>query len=1796
MKKQHLKKTLRQLAGHLVIESDKEQRNFKRLHKSLAQAAFPDDKSLLLQTDFSIGNADLFFDDTISKNRRDGLDQLARSTIDRDEEAAYRVFVREVPIREKLLHASLPDWADGAKVSHSIGPFTHKDGRRFWYDFFPVTKLIALYIQGIAEPVLLCRIRPKRPSNGRRPRPERIEISKKYRLTKGSIWINSRFLASNAPVGTYTGLTIKGGQLTLSTHPVEQDEKLTVPAQTIISVQLDLQQAEIADADSKSPHGVDARDLKLELPEQLAFHFSAQGSTIDRVGNAAWNLYGQFLGFKWKKLAQINYDPVLKRIVFPFKASESVLRIEESHSPFNSIGSKADIVRSGWALPVATIDLNQPTEALGTGAILVQTHDGLINSWQGLQGGGINFSNPAFLISPGQILLADITNGTHHARQSLDLWQDEMNAFGTQVELTFPFPALFFYAANANGSELFMTFAKADFQIDRPVKVDGQPPKVRSLHSLLVMAATDDDKLIYLFDDNLIQDATQLGAEDPVIPEPMALALTNALFKVSPANGCLLFGTLSDDYSAVESGILFLTFGLYAYVPILPDPYAANLGILRNQIRGRGIVAEVPSTADFPSLSPITAWLVCRTGWKKPPQNVENNEVEVSFHFAPLSNQFGGISLEDDEKNGSSDATLSDPRSPGNTSRITVTQDKTGQPAITRLNSEISNAIASHNLNTGTTDVEADIQSAAFSKTKAEINSHRRPLPDYEGQWDKVTGGLRKDIFALLDVSTNADLYGVSFNLLSRRDDHWVTTHIPVTTSGTFPLQVSGMEVVSQGQNVKAFTLPQISWEPVLNLTQPQVMGDPPFGTNYYPNDGGPTQILNNSDNTVALAPLPLTDYLVRNFEKHPDDFKAFSFMTLPFGLKALAVLQEHYSYTDENGSTTTRKGTDMLNNSEEFKDEVKGALQLQLNAGEAFIDGESDMFIGSTIQLNNVLDLTGTSNGDSTLGRTVTEIFNDEFLFEPFNLKRQRGVPLTRIDLSGYGASTFSNWLNPTAAFAETSQAKFDVFVGRCAHEIIQVKSIIYPWAIKVVRTITIYRVGSGYVYRIDSGWRAESSGEFDFRYFVNETPANKVEKPTPFEIHPGIIKGLFNISNIIETEEIATVEDHMVSGKIVDENGLYVNNPDPGDLLKYRLQPVYFDADIEIENTVSGFTTKKINGSDKNVVPSKKIVGYVQSAPRGIPINRESLKKLIMVQLGSIGGPIDCEINLAGSDQKMRLNRFDFNNSFGANGTDAIFSVAGRGNVLLPGDGSWSMVKHDRDSGEVSPVPTNLSVPVIRQGRLVKDNDGQKLDTPIKDVLLRIANPSELLRSPVDDTLNYGFLQSTDTQKALFLTPAFEVNQKRLFSKTPPLFVDTFRIVNSKSIFPNIGNAENDLGEAISLITDGTEFQKGTLQDIGEDVWELMDITGSAENALELGYNLLKDVATFKLPDLEFELIDVGDGNFRIYIEYEQKDDHGNVQNKGDLDFNINSLANDVAETWKSRMGNIALVVDLAGIDRLMTIRGSWDSKKGSAAAYPQPEIKFSKELQPVIDILEILQQLQGGDYAGAVASGLKLAMSNKAGTWEYKFEASKEIPVLRFPVPDAIYNDPNTPFKLEAGLTIGAYFNSALKITTNANELLPSAGGILGFYGRLSVMCVSLSAATVYAIGQVNLDIAADTQIGPSLRMKFGFGAQVVIGLPVAGNVSVLFVVGVEIFAASGVMELTAFMLFEGHAEILGGLVSITIRIEAKGTVSKKAIGSGSRTDLACQVTFGLDISIFLVINISFETSWSEQRQIA
>jgi hypothetical protein len=109
-----------------------------------------------------------------------------------------------------------------------------------------------------------------------------------------------------------------------------------------------------------------------------------------------------------------------------------------------------------------------------------------------------------------------------------------------------------------------------------------------------------------------------------------------------------------------------------------------------------------------------------------------------------------------------------------------------------------------------------------------------------------------------------------------------------------------------------------------------------------------------------------------------------------------------------------------------------------------------------------------------------------------------------------------------------------------------------------------------------------------------------------------------------------------------------------------------------------------------------------------------------------------------------------------------------------------------------------------------------------------------------------------------------------------------------------------------------------------------------------------------------------------------------------------------------------------------------------------------------------------------------------------------------------------------------------------------------------------------------------------------MKFGFGAEIVVGLPVVGGVTITYMAGVQVDLDTGSIKVAAFLLFRGRVELLGGLVGVQIQIEASGSVSRS--GSPAQTDVAAQVTFALDISIFLVINISFSQSWQESRQIA
>jgi hypothetical protein len=256
----------------------------------------------------------------------------------------------------------------------------------------------------------------------------------------------------------------------------------------------------------------------------------------------------------------------------------------------------------------------------------------------------------------------------------------------------------------------------------------------------------------------------------------------------------------------------------------------------------------------------------------------------------------------------------------------------------------------------------------------------------------------------------------------------------------SYPLQVRNLDLSAESRYVRAFTVPQLSWEPLFNLTFPSIGGDPPFGFNLYPNDGGPTRLFNDSVELVPIAPIPVTEFLVQDFEQRANGFTGALF-ALPFGLRSFA------EFSRVNQFQPALNPAKLAFNRPEYEGgAVRGGLQLRVDAPKH--PAESPIFKGSTLQLSNVLRPDGFPAFAGTLGSSVGVIFNNEFFYDGNTRYKDRSVPLTRIDFCGYGTSMFSQWQNPNAAIAATSQAFFDVFVGRTGHEVIRCVASSIPGA----------------------------------------------------------------------------------------------------------------------------------------------------------------------------------------------------------------------------------------------------------------------------------------------------------------------------------------------------------------------------------------------------------------------------------------------------------------------------------------------------------------------------------------------------------------------------------------------------------------------------------------------------------------------------------------------------------------------------------------------------------------------------
>ncbi len=237
-----------------------------------------------------------------------------------------------------------------------------------------------------------------------------------------------------------------------------------------------------------------------------------------RSGAARGSVYGHNADFNWQHQQNTTHDATLNRVLIPLTASTDRFAVRDNESPFHTFSGETRLAASFWALPAAPIDVANPTPAEGIGALAIRGETGLTSNWTALNGGPVNLRQPYVMAAPGRIAITDLSAGNALCQQEFALWKDKLNRFGTTAEVQFLAAAPFFFNTLANGTELISTLANADVRADRPVTAKGEPLEIRSKKSLLVLAATSSFRMVYLFDDNMLVDNTDLAKKPPQIP------------------------------------------------------------------------------------------------------------------------------------------------------------------------------------------------------------------------------------------------------------------------------------------------------------------------------------------------------------------------------------------------------------------------------------------------------------------------------------------------------------------------------------------------------------------------------------------------------------------------------------------------------------------------------------------------------------------------------------------------------------------------------------------------------------------------------------------------------------------------------------------------------------------------------------------------------------------------------------------------------------------------------------------------------------------------------------------------------------------------------------------------------------------------------------------------------------------------------------------------------------------------------------------------------------------------------
>jgi hypothetical protein len=599
-----------------------------------------------------------------------------------------------------------------------------------------------------------------------------------------------------------------------------------------------------------------------------------------------------------------------------------------------------------------------------------------------------------------------------------------------------------------------------------------------------------------------------------------------------------------------------------------------------------------------------------------------------------------------------------------------------------------------------------------------------------------ISAGRELLAFYLLDVSTNADQLGVV---------------VPLT--GIASAKLENLTFSSEAKRVALFTLPPISWEPMLTAPPQTGSADPPLSP--APNDGGPALLQADSVELVPVEPKPLLREYNSAINVGQRHFAAQ--LPLPFGI--IAHLRTQKSDEPQPDFITRHGKFSVLR--EKFPEDLITCRQISIGAPDSGIAGFDPVLPGKTSTVNT------NQYAEGVLSQNIHTRWKGDF--GPGG----NGIPVRRYDLSGYGASLFSDWRNQIAAGPAIIQARFDVIIGRTAHEVIQMQSFLCPWMVKVVRTITIERTMGGWILREDSGWVAASDGKFEFP----ADTAHGINAAFPEQrIHRGAVLGVVNVRNILLRGAQFPVPPA----------------PGPGPVI---WQPVTFDADVLLANNIGVSTGGTANPDGTTRVPSRGIDGYIQiDGPKyNITENGQTIQLVapatdaqlfnLLTRTGPAVAPIACTVETGPKGKQtleMRASRGDVTSVIAGSGFQLVAAL--RGTPVLPRDGAWSVARMQQKDTAPNALDPQFALPLVRPNATTAGADRWHVADPADIVQLGPGGAPQLI---------YGFLQSTGTQKIFFARPQVTDTATSIQVPKPPKLGDVAALFNAAGIFPSLGDA---------------------------------------------------------------------------------------------------------------------------------------------------------------------------------------------------------------------------------------------------------------------------------------------------------------------------------------------------------------------------------------------------------------------